>query len=187
MCAELNMVITNITTSANLFHAFRRQLTWNFRKPLINFSPKANLRYSGTYSHISEFTEGKFQEIIDDIFVQDVTLVKKVLFCSGKIYFDLAEKQSKDNNQEVAVIRLEQLYPLPQKQLDNLYKKYSKAVWFWVQEEPLNMGAASFLKMNLKGINFGVISRNASASTATGYLKVHKAEQEEIINMAFDI
>jgi 2-oxoglutarate dehydrogenase E1 component len=187
MCAELNMVITNVTTSANLFHVLRRQLAWQFRKPLINFSPKANLRHPGSYSHITEFSSHNFQEILDDSFVKDDTQIKKVLFCSGKIYFDLAEKQSKENIQDTAIIRLEQLYPIPQKQLDALYKKYNKAVWFWVQEEPLNMGAASFLKMNIKGINFGVISRNASASTATGYLKVHKVEQEEIIKMAFDI
>lgn len=186
-CAELNMVVTNITTAANLFHALRRQVAWQFRKPLINFSPKANLRYAGTYSHIDEFTNGGFKETIDDSFVTDASAVKKVLFCTGKIYFELAEKQAKENRQDIAVVRVEQLYPLPQKQLDALYKKYSKAIWFWVQEEPLNMGAASFLKMNVKGINFGVISRNASAATATGYAKVHKAEQEEIINMAFGI
>ena len=187
MCSELNMVIANVTTSANLFHILRRQLAWQFRKPLIIFSPKANLRFPGTYSNISEFSNENFKEIIDDVFVNDVTQITKVLFCSGKIYFDLAEKQSKENVQNTAIIRLEQLYPLPQKQLDALHKKYNKAVWFWVQEEPLNMGAASFLKMNIKGINFGIISRNASASTATGYLKVHKVEQEEIIKMAFDI
>lgn len=186
-CAELNMVVTNITTAANLFHALRRQVAWDFRKPLINFSPKANLRYAGTYSHLEEFTSGGFKETIDDNFASDVNLVKKVLFCSGKIYFELAEKQTKENRLDIAIIRVEQLYPLPQKQLDVLYKKYSKAIWFWVQEEPLNMGAASFLKMNLKNINFGVISRNASAATATGYAKVHKIEQEEIINTAFEI
>ena len=114
-------------------------------------------------------------------------LVKKVLFCTGKVYFDLAEKQQKDNRKDVAIIRLEQIYPLPLKQLGELYKKYSRAIWFWVQEEPLNMGAASFLQMNLKQINYGVISRNASAATATGYAKVHKQEQEEIIETAFSI
>ena len=186
-CAELNMVVTNITTAANLFHALRRQVAWQFRKPLINFSPKANLRYSGSYSHINDFTNGGFKETIDDSFITDATTVKKVLFCTGKIYFELAEKQAKENRQDIAIVRVEQLYPLPQKQLDALYKKYAKAIWFWVQEEPLNMGAASFLKMNLKGINFGVISRNASAATATGYAKVHKVEQEGIINMAFEI
>jgi len=187
MCAELNIVITNITTAANFFHALRRQVAWPFRKPLVNFSPKANLRHPGTYSHVSEFTNGGFKEVIDDSYITDPGLVKKVLFCSGKVYFDLAEKQAKDNRADLAVIRLEQLYPLPLKQLTDLYKKYGKAVWFWVQEEPLNMGAASFLQMNLKEINYGVISRNASAATATGYAKVHKHEQEEIIDTAFTI
>ncbi|TAE15584.1 MAG: 2-oxoglutarate dehydrogenase E1 component [Bacteroidetes bacterium] len=185
-CAEYNIIVTNITTSANFFHALRRQLTWEFRKPLINFSPKANLRHPGSYSHVSEFTEGKFQEVIDDAGA-NATSIKKVLFCSGKVYFDLAEKQQKDNREDVAIIRVEQLYPLPEKQLQELYKKYQKAVWFWVQEEPLNMGAASFLQMNLKSINYGVISRTASASTATGYAKVHAQEQAEIINTAFSI
>ncbi|HMO60835.1 MAG TPA: 2-oxoglutarate dehydrogenase E1 component [Ferruginibacter sp.] len=187
MCAELNMVVTNITTSANYFHALRRQVAWPFRKPLINFSPKANLRHPGSYSHVSEFTEAGFKEVIDDGYVQDVDAVKKVLFCSGKIYFDLLEKQQKDNRQDVAIIRVEQLYPLPQKQLDALYSKYSKAIWYWVQEEPLNMGAAAFLRMNLQNINFFVISRTASAATATGYAKVHAREQAEIINTAFTI
>lgn len=187
MCAELNMVVTNITTAANLFHAFRRQLTWNFRKPMINFSPKANLRNPVTYSHISEFANGGFKEVIDDDFVNDAAQVKKVLLCSGKLYYELADQQQKENRTDIAIVRLEQLYPLPYKQLDALYKKYNKATWFWVQEEPLNMGAASFLQMNLKTINFGVISRNASAATATGYAKVHAAEQAEIINTAFAI
>ena len=187
MCAELNMVVTNITSAANLFHAFRRQLTWKFRKPMINLSPKAYLRYAGTYSHINEFTNGGFKEVIDDSSVQDATNIKKVLFCSGKLYFELAERQLKENRTDIAIVRIEQLYPLPQKQLDALYKKYSKATWFWIQEEPLNMGAASFLKMNLKNINFGIISRNASASTATGYAKVHAQEQKEIIDTAFSI
>ncbi|MCK9404185.1 MAG: 2-oxoglutarate dehydrogenase E1 component [Chitinophagaceae bacterium] len=187
LCAELNLVVTNITTAANLFHALRRQLTWGFRKPLINFSPKANLRNPVTYSHISEFTRGGFKELIDDSFVEDASLVKKVLLCTGKLYFELAEKQQKENRKDLAVVRLEQLYPLPSKQIEVLHRKYGKATWFWVQEEPLNMGAASFLQMNLKTINFGVISRNASASTASGYYKVHHQEQAEIIETAFNI
>jgi len=187
MCAELNVVITNITTSANLFHAFRRQLTWAFRKPLINFSPKANLRHPGSYSLKSEFTTGKFKEVVDDVFVENTDEVKKVLFCSGKVYFDLAERQLKDNRKDVAIIRLEQIYPIPQNQLDALYKKYSRAIWYWVQEEPLNMGAATFLRMNLKNINFFIVSRTQSASTATGFSKVHAKEQLEIIDTAFSI
>jgi len=187
MCAELNMVITNITSAANLFHAFRRQVSWNFRKPLINFSPKANLRNPGTYSTKEDFTGGGFKELIDDSFVTEASSVKKVLFCSGKLYFELADKQQKENRTDIAIVRLEQIYPLPYQQLDLLYKKYHKATWFWVQEEPLNMGAAGFLQTNLKTINFGVISRNASAATATGYAKVHAQEQTEIIETAFNI
>ena len=187
MAAELNIVVTNITSAANLFHALRRQLIWNFRKPMINFSPKANLRNPGTYSKVEAFLEGGFKEVLDDEFVQDAAAVKKVLFCSGKIYFELAEKQAKENRQDIAIVRLEQIYPLAQDQLSVLHKKYSKATWFWVQEEPQNMGAASFLKMNLHTINFGVISRSASASTATGYAKVHAAEQLEVIETAFNI
>jgi 2-oxoglutarate dehydrogenase E1 component len=187
LAAQNNIVVTNITTAANFFHALRRQLAWPFRKPLINFAPKANLRHPGSYSHISEFAQNKFREVIDDAFVKDPANVKKVLLCSGKLYFELAEKQQKENREDVAVIRLEQLYPLPEKQLKALHDKYSKAVWFWVQEEPLNAGAASFLQMHLKSINYGVISRNAGASTATGYGKVHAQEQAEIIETAFSV
>ncbi len=187
LCAEQNLIITNVTNSANYFHAMRRQLAWPFRKPLVNFSPKANLRYPGTYSLMSDFTSGGFKEVIDDSFAGDAGSVKTVLFCSGKIYFDLAERQLKDNRRDVAIVRLEQLYPLPAVQLDGLYKKYGNATWFWVQEEPLNMGAASFLQMNLKNINFGFISRQPSASPATGYAKVHAREQAEIVDTAFSM
>ena len=187
LCAELNMVITNITTSANFFHALRRQMSWPFRKPLVNFSPKANLRLPATYSHMSEFTNGRFKEVIDDSFVQDAADVKKVLFCSGKVYYDLADRQQKEDRKDVAIVRVEQLYPLPYKQLEELYKKYNKATWFWVQEEPLNMGAASFLQMNLKSMNYGIISRQPGAATASGYSKVHAQEQAEIVETAFTI
>lgn len=195
MCAELNMVITNITTAANLFHALRRQLAWPFRKPLINFSPKANLRHAGSYSLKNNFLEGQFKEVMDDEKAQPEQ-IKKVLMCSGKIYFELLEKQQKDNRTDVAVIRLEQLYPLPIKQLNTLKQKYNNAAWFWIQEEPLNMGAASFLQMNMNTalkkaglpiIQYGVISRESSAATATGFSKVHAKEQAAIIDTAFSI
>jgi len=187
MCAELNMVVTNVTTASNFFHLLRRQLNWPFRKPLIEFSPKANLRHPGAYSTMEEFTNGGFKELIDDGFVDDSEQVRKVLFCAGKIYFELAERQQKENRKDTAIVRLEQIYPLPFKQLEDLYKKYNRATWFWVQEEPLNMGAASFLQMNLKSLNYGVISRQPSASTASGYIKVHQQEQSEIIETAFTI
>jgi 2-oxoglutarate dehydrogenase E1 component len=186
MSAEMNWIIADITTAANFFHALRRQLAWSFRKPMIVFTPKANLRLPASYSRMEEFTTGGFKEIIDDTFAEK-DQVTKVLFCSGKIYFDLAERQQKDDRKDVAVVRMEQLYPLPTKQLDELYKKYNKATWFWVQEEPMNMGAAAFLQMNLKGINYGIIGRQPSASTATGFSKIHAQEQAEIVETAFNI
>jgi 2-oxoglutarate dehydrogenase E1 component len=136
---------------------------------------------------MSDLTKGGFKEVIDDTFVQKVEDVKKVLFCSGKIYYEMAERQKTEQRTDIAIVRLEQLYPLPVQQITALHQKYGKAIWFWVQEEPLNMGAASFLQMNLKGIKYGVISRQASAATATGYAKVHAKEQNEIITTAFSI
>jgi 2-oxoglutarate dehydrogenase E1 component len=186
-CAELNMVVTNITTAANFFHALRRQLAWSFRKPLIDFTPKANLRHPGSYSELAEFTKGGFNEVYDDATVKDPATIKKVIMCSGKIYFDLEEKRQKENRNDIAIVRVEQLYPLPQHQLDVLYKKYTKAIWYWVQEEPLNMGAATYMRMNLKNINFYIISRQATAATATGYAKIHAKEQAEIIQTALSV
>ncbi len=187
LCAEHNMIMANITTAANLFHVLRRQLAWPFRKPLVIFSPKANLRLQATYSHISEFTNGGFKEVMDDLAATEPEKIKKVLFCSGKVYYDLVDKKQKDDRADVAIIRLEQIYPLPLQQLEALNARYSKATWFWVQEEPLNMGAASFLQMNLKSINYGIISRQPSASTASGYSKVHAQEQSELVDTAFSI
>ena len=179
--AEMNIVVTNITTAANFFHALRRQLAWPFRKPLINFSPKANLRHHGSYSTITDFTSGGFNEVYDDVNNPDAATITKVLFCSGKIYFELAERKKKENKSDVAIIRLEQLFPFPIKQMEALYKKYHKAIWYWVQEEPLNMGAAAYLRVNVQSINFHIIARPASAATA------HAKEQEQIIATAFSI
>ena len=186
-CAELNMIVTNVTTAANFFHLLRRQLAWPFRKPLVDFTPKANLRHPGSYSEVTAFTNGGFKELYDDMNISDPAAVKKVIMCTGKIYYDLEEKRQKENIAGVAIIRLEQLYPLPQNQLDELYKKYGKAIWYWVQEEPLNMGAAGFLRMNLKNINFYIVSRQAGAATATGYAKIHAKEQAEIVSAAFSM
>lgn len=136
LAAELNIVVTNITTSANLFHAFRRQLAWRFRKPLINMSPKANLRHQRSYSPVEAFTAGGFKEVIDDPNIKAASKVKRVLLCSGKVYFDLSEKQMEEKRTDVAIIRMEQIYPTPVKQLKELKEKYGKADWTWVQEEP---------------------------------------------------
>ena len=183
MCAELNMIVTNITTAANFFHAMRRQMTWPFRKPMINFSPKANLRHPGSYSAVSEFISGSFNEVIDDANASEHP--QKVIFCSGKIYFDLNDFRQQNGVTDTAIIRMEQLYPLPVKQLESLASKYKNASWRWVQEEPRNMGAASYLTMNLDSFPFSIIARNPSAATATGYNKIHLAEQQEILKQAF--
>lgn len=187
MCAEYNMVITNITTAANFFHGLRRQLAWPFRKPMINFSPKANLRHVRAYSPMADFTSGRFQEVLDDPNVSAANKVKRVILCSGKMYFDLSEKQLAENRSDVAIVRLEQIYPLPVKQLQALRDKYKKAEWMWVQEEPRNMGALAFLKMNLEDFPMTYISRPASAATATGFSKKHSQEQQALIEKAFEM
>src|SRR5690606_19495322 len=127
-----------------------------------------------------------FKEVVDDANANPENITK-VLFCSGKVYFDLVERREKEGRKDVAVIRMEQIYPLPIKQLESLHAKYGKASWFWVQEEPLNMGAASFLNMHLKSFQFGTVSRQPSASTATGYHKMHVQEQAELMDTAFSI
>lgn len=185
MSAENNIIVTNITTAANFFHALRRQLTWEFRKPMVNFAPKANLRHARSFSTLEEFATGGFQEVIDDNTIKTASKVKRVLLCTGKMYFDLSEKQIADNRADVAVVRLEQIYPLPVKQLEALNKKYKNAEWIWVQEEPSNMGAATFLKTNFEAFPMKYICRKASASTATGFSKVHTKEQNSLIEQAF--
>ncbi|MCD6012291.1 MAG: 2-oxoglutarate dehydrogenase, subunit [Flavipsychrobacter sp.] len=185
MSAEQNIVVTNITTSANFFHALRRQLAWPFRKPMVNFSPKANLRHARSYSAIAEFTSGGFKEIIDDEYVKKPAKVNRVLLCSGKMYFDLSERQIADKREDVAILRLEQIHPLPQQQLNALREKYKNAEWIWVQEEPRNMGALYFIAMNVVSFPMKYISRQASASTATGFAKKHAIEQQQLIDAAF--
>jgi len=188
LCAENNMYITNCTTAANFFHALRRQLKLEFRKPMINFSPKANLRLNKAFSHVDEFTNGGFKEVIDDAMVKDNKAVKRVLLCTGKIYYDLLEYKTSNNREDIAIVRLEQIHPLPTHQLQELYQtKYRGAQFVWVQEEPRNMGAASFLKMNIdeSTMKLGYLTRSASASTATGYAKKHAEEQKALVENAF--
>lgn len=188
LCAENNIIITNITTSANLFHMFRRQMKWNFRKPLVNFSPKANLRHVRSQSAIEEFTKGGFKEVIDDPNVKTASKVKRVILCSGKIYFDLSEKQLEEKRTDIAIVRLEQIYPTPVKQLQELQAKYKGAEWIWVQEEPRNMGALGHLVLNLDSITISkYISRPAMAASATGFSKMHAKEQKIILDAAFDM
>ena len=184
MAAGWNMFVANITTPANLFHALRRQLALPFRMPLVIMSPKSLLRHPKVVSPISEFTKGRFQEIIPDKYVTD-SKVKKVLCCSGKIYYELLEEQLKSKRKDVAIIRVEQLHPFPKKQILNELKKYKTNHIYWVQEEPENMGAWAFVLRSFREVDKDIISRRATASTATGYHRVHMEEQQEIIGQAF--
>jgi 2-oxoglutarate dehydrogenase E1 component len=139
---------------------------------------------------VEEFTEGKFLELIDDATILDGKIIKRVLICSGKIYFDLLEYKTNNQRNDIAILRLEQLHPLPITQILDLYQqKYKGAQWVWVQEEPRNMGAASYLKMNIDDnqIKLGYLTRTASASTATGYAKKHAEEQKALVESAFTL
>ncbi len=187
VCANENIVVANITKPSNYFHLLRRQLTWEFRKPLVVMSPKSLLRHAQVVSPIDEFTKGSFQEIIDDTYAE-AKAVKRVLLCSGKIYYDLLEEQQKNARKDVAIVRLEQIYPLADKQLDAIIKKYKGAELMWVQEEPKNMGAWGFILQNLyKKVDIDVISRGNASSPATGYAKAHAAEQLDIVTRSFKL
>ena len=184
MAARENMIMANVTSPANFFHLLRRQVTWEFRKPCVVFSPKSLLRHPKVVSPISDFTKGGFKEIIPDSFVTNKS-VSRVLFCTGKVYFDLLEEQQKRKAKDVAIVRVEQLYPFPKKQIDALLKKYNDPKLVWVQEEPENMGAWTFLMRTLDQ-KLELVARKPSSSPATGFAKVHKEEQADIVARAFD-
>jgi 2-oxoglutarate dehydrogenase E1 component len=185
LSAEYNMVVANITEPSNFFHLLRRQLAWPFRKPLVVMSPKSLLRHPRVVSPIEEFTQGKFREVIDDPNV-DKKKVKKVVLCTGKVYYDLLEAQEKNQREDVALVRIEQLHPFPQNQVDKLLQAYKAKEICWVQEEPENMGAWGFINRVVKGIDLQLIARKSSASPATGYGSAHAKEHEAIINQVFN-
>ncbi len=184
-CADNNIQIINTTTPANQFHALRRQLKRDFRKPLICFTPKKLLRYPSCVSFVKDFTEGKFQEVIDDV-IADTNSVKRIAFCTGKIYYDLIEAKQKEGANDIAIVRIEQLYPFPQTQLKQILAKYKNAdQYFWVQEEPENMGAWAHMVRLFKDVKLNYIGRNESASPATGYSKTHAEQQARIVASLF--
>lgn len=187
LCANNNLQVVNPTTPANLFHAIRRQLRRVIRVPLIAFTPKSLLRHPECTSPIAEFTEGHFREIIADTDVKSLKKVKKLLLCSGKIYYELAAARKEAGAEHVSIVRVEQLYPFPEKQLNELRKQYNSGVELvWVQEEPLNMGAAMFVKYQLGNCNLQIISRPASGVTAEGLTAMHKINQAKIIKKAIE-
>ncbi|MEN2281857.1 2-oxoglutarate dehydrogenase E1 component [Algoriphagus sp. SE2] len=184
LSAEYNMVVANITEPSNFFHLLRRQLAWEFRKPCVVMSPKSLLRHPKVISPISEFTSGSFKEVILDSSV-DPKKVKRVILCSGKIFYDLDEAREKEKVEDVAIVRIEQIHPLPKKQIFDLLSKYKGAEVVWVQEEPENMGYWNYiLRLLHKELPMDIIARKSSASPATGYNKVHVEEQKAIIAKA---
>jgi 2-oxoglutarate dehydrogenase E1 component len=188
LCADNNMYILNCTTPANLFHALRRQTARPFRKPLVIFTPKSLLRHPKCVSTLDEFDEGTyFQEVVDDAYA-DPSKVQRVLFCNGKIYFELLERQQLGERRDVAVVRLEQLYPMATDQILEVRNRYAKTQeWFWVQEEPENMGAAGFMMRKFPDLGepLQLISRKESSSPSTGFSIMHKKQQDELIRRAF--
>jgi 2-oxoglutarate dehydrogenase E1 component len=186
LCAELNMQVANCTTPANFFHILRRQLHRPFRKPLIVFTPKSLLRHPACVSTLEDLSNGGFKEVIDDS-TANVERITKVVFCSGKIYYDLLEERSKLGNDNTALIRIEQLYPLPKKQMLQLIEKYTHTTHFmWVQEEPLNMGPWRFIHHEFKEVPLRVIARPASGSPATGSPKFHQIRHQKILDKTFE-
>ena len=184
MCANFNMIVCNVTTPSNFFHMIRRQMAMPYRKPLIHMSPKSMLRHPECVSNIEEFTgKAKFQEIIHDV----VNKARRVLFCSGKVYYDLHEYKRSNQINDVAIIRVEQLYPFPEKEIRNIIKHYGKAEVFWVQEESANMGAWPYLMRFFRKDPIELISRKLSASPATGFKKVHDQQQEDLVKTAFGV
>lgn len=187
LCAEYNMQVTNCTTPANFFHALRRQLKREFRKPLIVFTPKSLLRHPRCVSSIEDFTKNGFAEVMDDV-TADPKNVTRIAFCTGKVYYDLLDRKEKDKNTDLAIIRLEQLYPFPKKQVEAILKKYAQATsYLWVQEEPENSGAWSYILRVMRQHNLRYIGREESASPATGSHKQHDKEQKAILDEVFSL
>jgi 2-oxoglutarate dehydrogenase E1 component len=183
MCANFNMIVCNATTPANFFHLIRRQMAMPYRKPLIHMSPKSMLRHPDCISSMEEFTgDSKFKEVIPD---DSVKKANRLLLCSGKLYYELHEYRKANNIKDVAIVRVEQLYPLPETSIRSIIKKYTGAQVFWVQEESANMGSWPYLINYFRHDAIQLIARKASASPATGFKKVHDQQQEEIILAAF--
>jgi len=186
LCADYNMQVCNATTPANFFHLLRRQMHRTFRKPLIIFTPKKLLRYPKAKSSMDDLANGRFLEVIDDPMAKPDE-IDTLAFCSGKIYYEILEKKEEtESGENIAVVRLEQLYPLPEKQLDEIFKKYSgvKNI-IWVQEEPKNMGAWSFIALTYSKVDWKCISRTPSSSPASGSPITSAARQKAILDELF--
>ena len=184
-----NFFVCNVTEPANYFHLLRRQVKFKFRKPLVVFTPKKLLRYPKAVSRLSDMAKGGFQKVLDDPRMTTASarkLVDVVVMCSGKIYYDLIERLEVQSAPNIAFVRVEQLHPLPQSELDAVIQRYSGDInCIWVQEEPQNMGAWSFMLQHYTSVALSVISRSLSASPASGSSTLHAKRQRAIIDEVF--
>ena len=188
LCAKDNVYIANCSTPANMFHILRRQMKAGFRKPLVIFTPKSLLRHAKVLSSVDEFTKGAFKPLIDDESVVELKKINTVVFVSGKFYYDLLDQKDRLGRDDVALVRVEQLFPLPVNLIRSIISKYSSAEDFvWAQEEPRNMGAYTHILMNLDDAkNFRVASRRTYGTTAAGSLTRFKKRHQEVIDYVFD-
>ena len=187
LCAENNMTVAQPSTPASHFHLLRRQAYTKPKRPLIVFTPKSMLRLKAALSSVEDFTSGSFLPLINDQQGLEPQNVKRILFCSGKVYWDLLAESQKRGTGDTAIVRLEQLYPTPVEEMKKAIEQFPGAQLRWVQDEPANQGPWSYMGLFMPryGINFQVISRPASASPATGSAKRHAAEQADLIARAF--
>ena len=183
-CADLNMQIVNTSTPANHFHLLRRQMKREFRKPLVVFSPKMLLRYPAATSSLAELASGSFQEVLDDPTATAKT-VDTVVLCSGKFYYEMKVKAEELGVKNMAFVRVEQLYPLPQIQIDAVLAKYKAKNILWAQEEPANMGAWTHIAMSMRHLPIQGICRSASAASAEGSKKLHEMRLAKLFNDIF--
>jgi 2-oxoglutarate dehydrogenase E1 component len=192
LAADTNMQIVQPTTASQIFHVLRRQMLRNLRKPLVIMTPKSLLRNKDATSPLAEFTKGQFQTVIADARnPKGSESVKRIVVCSGRVYYDLAKRREEDGNDNVAILRVEQLYPFPHKAFAAEVKKYPNAKDIvWCQDEPQNQGAWFFVQHYihenmLDGQKLGYAGRAASASPAVGYSHLHQEQQKALIDAAF--
>ena len=187
LCADENMQVCYPTTPAQYFHLLRRQMHRRVRKPLVVLTPKSLLRNPLAVSHTEELANGGFQEVLDD--AEKSEAVQNVIFCSGKIYYELIQKRDALERSDVAIVRIEQYYPFPEDRLRQVISRYSPAkTWKWVQEEPENMGAWWFVRPLLEGLlrqSLTYVGRKPSSSPATGFPKIYRRDQDAILDHAF--
>ncbi|MFC1763226.1 2-oxoglutarate dehydrogenase E1 component [Planctomycetota bacterium] len=188
LCARDNLQVVNLTTAAQYFHVLRRQVKVSFRRPLVVMSPKSLLRHPHVASPVTELIEGRFAEAIDDTIVPDK--VQRILLCSGKIYYDLLAQREKEEKQNMAIVRVEQLFPFPEDALEECLTRYPQAQsYYWVQEEPQNYGAWVCMHMwfhaHFPQIELQYVGRPECPSSATGSSRHHKAEQQQLVEQAF--